>query len=99
MVWGLYAYSTKQGGTHMKKLTKVFAIATISIFLGVSQPVIAQNNADTTTTRTADDADDDGDDEWGLIGLLGLAGLLGLKRRDRDDRRTTTATTNPNTMR
>ncbi len=77
----------------MKKVTKVLAVLTMSIFLGVTNPVVAQSTGGGATTTEVDgesDADDDGDDEWGLLGLLGLAGLLGLKRRDRDDHKTTT---------
>lgn len=77
----------------MKKISKIFAVATLSLFLGVSSPTMAQTNDNNTTTTEVDgesDADDDGDDEWGLLGLLGLAGLLGLKRRDNDDHKTTT---------
>ncbi len=76
----------------MKKITKILAAVTMSVFLSVSTPVMAQNDQ-TTTTTTADDADDDDGDEgkWGLAGLLGLLGLAGLKRRENtDDRRTTT---------
>ncbi len=77
----------------MKKVTKIFAVVSMSIFLAVSNPVVAQTTGDAGTRTEVDgesDADDDGDDEWGLLGLLGLAGLLGLKRRDRDDHKTTT---------
>jgi MYXO-CTERM domain-containing protein len=82
----------------MKKVTKVFAALSLCAILGLSTPVIAQNDndRDRTETRTAgDDDDDDGDEgKWGLAGLLGLLGLLGLKRRDRDnDRHRTTGGT------
>lgn len=77
----------------MKTATKVMAVLTMSLFLGITNPVVAQNTGTGTTTEVdrENDGDDDGDDEWGLLGLLGLAGLLGLKRRDRDDHRPNTA--------
>jgi MYXO-CTERM domain-containing protein len=83
-----------EGGTRMKKITKILAVVTLSAFLGVNNPAMAQNDqTGTTTTTTTDDNDDDDDGDegkWGLLGLLGLAGLLGLKRRDNDTHRTTT---------
>lgn len=79
----------------MKKITMMIAVLTMSIFLGVINPAVAQTDQTGTTTTTTVDHDDDDHDEgkWGLLGLLGLAGLLGLKRRAADDDRRPTATT------
>lgn len=74
----------------MKKISNVFAVLLITATLGLSTPVVAQDNDRdrTETTRVGDDDDDDGDGgRWGLAGLLGLLGLLGLKRRDDDKNR------------
>ncbi|MFN2457889.1 MAG: WGxxGxxG family protein [Chitinophagaceae bacterium] len=65
----------------MKKLTKIIAMLVLSFMLGISSPVIAQNDVGTTTTTTRDD-DDEGFDDWGLLGLAGLLGLLGLRKDD-----------------
>jgi MYXO-CTERM domain-containing protein len=78
----------------MKKIRTVLSALAIVTFLGISQPVIAQDNPATTTQTTDDDEDDDNSGKIGLVGLLGLLGLLGLRKKDRNDDRKYT-TTNP----
>jgi MYXO-CTERM domain-containing protein len=76
----------------MKKVTKLMSVLALTVFLGITSPVIAQTTDNTTgTTATTDDGDDDSG-KWGLAGLLGLLGLLGLRRKDDDRHRTTTST-------
>jgi MYXO-CTERM domain-containing protein len=77
----------------MKKIFKVISVLTLVTFLGITNPIIAQDANSPATTQNADD-NDDNSGKIGLAGLLGLLGLLGLRRRDKnDDRRYTT--TNP----
>jgi MYXO-CTERM domain-containing protein len=85
----------KSKPSKMKKVTKLMGVLTLTVFLGISSPAIAQtgdNTAGTTTTMDDDDNDDTG--KWGLAGLLGLLGLLGLRKRDDDNRHRNTTTTN-----
>ncbi|HVG42846.1 MAG TPA: WGxxGxxG family protein [Chitinophagaceae bacterium] len=75
----------------MKKVKKYLGILTLTAFLGVTSPVVAQSGDNTTTSSTS--SSDDGRDDtgkWGLAGLLGLLGLLGLRKKDNDHRPTNT---------
>lgn len=71
----------------MKKITKALSILTLCVFIGVSNPVMAQTTGSDITTETRNNDDDTG--KWGLAGLLGLLGLLGLRKRDDDKHRNT----------
>jgi MYXO-CTERM domain-containing protein len=82
---------------NMEKFTKLFSVLTVTFFLGISSPIIAQTVDTVRAQTTAVDDDDDNDDDnsnWGLAGLLGLLGLLGLRKKDNDHHNRTTTTTN-----
>lgn len=78
----------------MKQAAKFMGVVTLTVFLGIASPAMAQTtgNAGGTTTTMNDDHDDSG--KWGLAGLLGLLGLLGLRRRDNDHTHRSTTNTN-----
>lgn len=66
------------------------SVLTLTVFLGITSPVMAQTTDNAAgTTATMDDDGDDDSGKWGLAGLLGLLGLLGLRRKDDDRHRTT----------
>ncbi|MEJ7913750.1 MAG: WGxxGxxG family protein [Chitinophagaceae bacterium] len=67
----------------MKKFRSLFIAATVTAFVGFSNPVTAQTTDNTTTsTTTTEEMREDNDFPWGLLGLLGLIGLFGRKKDD-----------------
>ena len=81
------------------KSIKVFLFsAVLAVMMGITVPVMSQENPSSRTAPAENYDNDDDDPNYSWIGLLGLLGLAGLMRKDRDVtvRRTTTDPTPTN---